>query len=725
MKADIDPEHGAPPVGDAKLFAGRFVRKQGQYGTVAVVGYLRPDGVDVIAEAKKLFPKDGVVETHGLTHHAGLIPGDWVEFDVAKNTRFRAPEYKAHHLKRLPRYAVLPESTLPSYRVLLTSEGWADDTRPGLWAFRLSGDMVIVVEMEARKDGRLHITRNSAREVKCYRYRDDRVARLTSGPASDDVFIAPAESELSPLDWSDEADHIARVVRSLAGVNDPRFSEIITWLELHHEEGTGRVSAASGDTEPALEALRSGALAARLRADRDLMEVYLAAALQNEGVREAVAAYAKEGHGAEWDRLRAELAEEIAAERVQRLKDLSAEMAAERDAAADRIDEELEQYEAAERAAVESRLEDARRDAAQRTETLEAQLSARTHELETRLDQRKQELDLEVADRERQLEEAQHKLAAVESERDSLLGQVEDARAQLTDARGEIDRALAIAARLGAADQSVAAPAVASRSGGIVRTFPKYPLVGPAAKGDLITRQVMLSDHGKHVLRSLIVMLLAGELPILLGDDSSDLLRVAESIICPGRFVSIEADPTLISPDDLWARPGSGAPTMLASAADAARDGAVLVVIRGIERSGARFWLPALAEALRSGGLPRGLLVCCSVQEPDHDEFAALPGDAPKLDVGGIFTPGASTAGPSLLTHPRIDLETLDPGPIPTDLSAGNSIVIELGDEPSLGLAMRAARMFAEAAVLLGDEKAAQRLVLEIAKPLSRASQSK
>jgi hypothetical protein len=275
--------------------------------------------------------------------------------------------------------------------------------------------------------------------------------------------------------------------------------------------------------------------------------------------------------------------------------------------------------------------------------------------------------------------------------------------------------------RLSPADQATGAP-VASRGGGIVRSFPKHPQVDAAVKGDLIARHVMLSDAGKDTLRSLVVMLLAGEVPILGGDQVTDLLRIAESVICPGRFVSIEADPTLISPDDLWSRPGSGAPTMLASAAEAARDGAVLVVIRGIERSGARFWLPALVEALRSGGLPRGLLVCCSVQDREHDEIAALPGDAPRLEVGGIFKPGAPSAGPSLLTHPRIDLETLDPGPMPSDLSAANPIVLELGEGLSLDLAMRSARMFAEASILLRDGGTAERIVLDITKALTPKS---
>lgn len=330
MTVDVKTERSVFAATDLKRFVGHFVRWQGQYGSIAVVGYLSQDGLDVIANSKRLFPRDGLVEIQGVNQHDCFHPGDWVEFDVVKNTRFRAPAYKALHLKRLPRFAVLPESTLSMYRDLLTREGWSGDTRPGFWAFRLAGDTVIVVELEAGKDGRLRVSRTSAREVKRYHYAHERVVHVNSGVKSDDVFIASIDSEMTSLDWSDDVDHIARVVSSLADMNDPRVSEIIRWLELHQEVITNRVSSASDDREPVLDALRSAALASRLRADHKLMEVYLTAVLHDEAVRDVVAAYVKEGHGAERAKLRAELSGEIASEKTRRLAQLSAELEAER-----------------------------------------------------------------------------------------------------------------------------------------------------------------------------------------------------------------------------------------------------------------------------------------------------------------------------------------------------------------------------------------------------------
>ncbi len=707
MKGDVELERDISTSADSKWLVGHFVRRQGQFGTVSVVARRSGAGIELIPEPKKLFPRDGCVETQGINQNAGLLPGDWLEFDVAKNQRFRAPECKVVRLKRIPRFAVLPESSVPGYRVLLTREGWPGDHRPGLWAFRLAGDMVLVAELELGKDKRLRLGRVSARNVKCYRYHDDSVVRLRGAKVSDDGYILPEEVPVASFDWSDEADYIGRVVRALAGAGDPRVADIIAWLELHHEAGTGKVAAAPGDKEEGLEALRSGALAERLRADGELMEIYLAAALQNDGVRDAVAAYTREGHGAEWDRLRAELADEVASEKAERLQELSAEIEAERVAGLARLDQELVRHGKAEREAQAARSAIAEREAVGRIDVLETDVAARRDELER-----------EMAARTDALAETNDSVAAAEAELEGLRSETEDARAQLGEVKSEIDRLLAIADRIGPTGPGVSH--AARSTAGFPMTFPEHPLAEVGAKAVLISRNVMLSEHGKETLESLLVLFLAGELPVLVGDQVSDLLRVAETVIAPGRLVSIEADPTLISIDDLWSRPGSGMPTLLATAADAARGGgAVIAVVRGIERSGARFWMPALAEALRSGAFPRGLFVCCTVNDRDHDEIAALPGGEPWFEVADAFRPEAYAAAPTLLSQSRLALETLDPGSAPTDLSAVTAMTLGLEQHRSVDLMMRAARMFAEAIVALGNEDKARRLVARVTQSLA------
>ena len=705
MKGNVELEHDLST--SAEWLVGHFVRRQGQFGTVSVVARRSGAGIELIPDPRKIFPRDGCVETQGINQNAGLRPGDWLEFDVAKNHRFRAPECKVVHLKRIPRLAVLPERGTLEHRVLLTGEGWSGDRRPGLWAFRLTGDMILVGELELGEDKRLRLSRASAREVKCYRYHEDSVVRLSTGKISDDVYILPEETPDTSFDWSDEVDHIGRVVRALAGAGDPRVSDIIAWLELHHEAGTGKVSAASGDKEEAFEALRSGALAARLRADRELMEIYLSSALDNEGVREAVAAYAREGHGAEWDRLRAEMADEVASEKGERLQELLAEIEIKRVAGLASLDQELTRLDEAERGAQAARLALDEREAAARIAALEMEVTAKRDELEC-----------EMALRKGALAEKNEAVAAAEVELSSLSSEIENACARLGEVKSEIDRLLAIAHRL---DPAGPGASHASRATAVFPvTFPEHPLTEAAAKVDLISRNVMLSDKGKEALESLLVLFLSGELPILVGDQVSDLLRVAETIIAPGRFVSIDADPTLISIDDLWSRPGSGMPTLLATAADAAKGGgAVIAVVRGIERSGARFWMPALAEALRCGILPRGLFVCCTVDDREHDEIDELPSGAPWLEVADAFRPEAYSAAPTLLSPSRLALESLGPGASAADLSAVTAMTLGLEQYRSVNLMMRAARIFAEGVVALGDEDKACRLVARVMQSLT------
>lgn len=705
MKVDVNLSRLNSAGSDTPLLVGQFVRRDGQYGLVSVYGHLTANGVDAITDTRKVFGRNGTVETYGVIQHAGLLPKNWVEFDLTRNTRPCAQKYKVVHLRRLPRYAVLPESTIDGYRSLLTEEGWRSDSRPGLWAFRLSGNMVLVAEMELVKDKGLRITRTAAREVKCYAYDDKDVVRLLTAGEADDVYLHRSEEPLNLLDWSDEVDHIGRVIRFLADVNDPRITEIITWLELHHEDGTGRISSTSCDRSEAIDALRSGSLAARLHNDRELMEIYIAAAVENEAVREAVAAYAREEHGAEWERLRSELNVDIENERERRLEALASEIKANRVVAAARLDDELAAMEATKRAALEETIEKAEHDVAERIK-----------ELEETIDKRRGELNQELIAQADMLSCMKVEVASSETELAGIRNETETARSELGELETEIDRLLAISARL--QQQESVSSTVSTRPSGIPRVFPSHRLADLTSKAGLITDNVMLLDEGKAALRSLLVLLLSGEVPVLSGNEVADFLRIAETIICPGRAVTIEADPTLISVDDLWARPGSGMPTLLAAAADAAKDGgAVMVVIHGIERSAARYWLPALADALRNGGLPRGLFICCTVNDLEHEEVEALPNDTPRMSVDAVFQDAAFVAGATLLSSRHIVLETLDPGLMPSDLSAFTTMMLGMESHRSISVTMRAARMVAEAMSLLDDKNEAKRIALKFATP--------
>ena len=221
-------------------------------------------------------------------------------------------------------------------------------------------------------------------------------------------------------------------------------------------------------------------------------------------------------------------------------------------------------------------------------------------------------------------------------------------------------------------------------------------------------------------MKRLLVLMLAGEMPMLYGADALDFVKLAGILASPGRTGLMRADPTLVSIEDLWARPGSGAPTILAAAAAASAGGtAALIAIVGVEMSGARFWVSALSDALRTGTLPRGLLVCGVVNDIDHEEAKALPSDIPFLEIEGVFEPGAFFGALTLPTVATVELRAVNPGPVPTNAGAAAKVMALLGFEPTLGLAMRVARITAEAVSMLGEELATTTLVIELARDIN------
>lgn len=691
----------------SRPLVGRFVGKQGVFGAVAVVGRVGESGIELFDKPKRQFPREGLVEIQGVIQ-AGLLPGEWVEFDAVKNQRPRAHQYKTAHLRRLPRYAVLPELTVAGYRALLTKTGWKGDRRSGLWALGISSGRVLLTELEIGKDGALRIPRNATSDVRWHTYSDELVAKIPLDGGAEAVFLGDIAVAPGSFDWSDEVDYIARVVRSMSVTNDPHVADIISWLELHHEELTDNVLSGAIDRSASESALRSGELAQRLRGDREIMKAYLDAALQDEEVREVVAGWAREGHGDEAERLRRDLQREIAEVREQRLAVLAVEVEEKRLEALAKVEAEASLVAEAHRA-----------EAADRRRNAETAQAERLRAFEEECEHGRETFRQETREYANALDGMRVETEAATRELDQVRAEKAEAGERLAALETEIDRLLAVSDRLGSEDRQPNKMAQAFANG-VPYIFHARQLVPAASKGALIQQHALLTNGGKQQMLRLATLMLAGELPLLTGGDAPNLAKVAGAVLTPGRSASIEADPTIISVDDLWSRPGSGALTAMAAAAAAAGEGgATLVTIRGIERSGARFWYPALGEALRGGGLPRGLLVTCLIGDREHEEVEALPLDTHLMEVENAFTDSAYLAGPMLLAPPALQLETLEPDPVSSDLSSANALLTTLGFKPSLDISMRVARIYLEAMALLGDEGEARPLVVEIARKMA------
>ncbi len=686
-----------------RIYFGRVQRKQGLFGSVSVVGTIVGTTIDYIPDAKRRFPKDGTVETQGVAQHAGLSQGDWVEFDAVKNTRPRASEYKVAHIRRIPRYAELLECTgEASLRAVLNRTGWRGDRRAGLWALKVYDDRVVIVDLELHDDGALRIPRSAARSVAFFDFSDDAVVRLDAAEPS---YLVPKREPDGHFDWSDETDHVARVIRSLATVDDSRIGDLIAWLELHHESGTGRISAAGVDHDAALDALRSGELAERLRADRELMRAYLEAATRDPSVAAVVAEYAREGHTEARAKLLRELEGEIAERRSQLVAAQEDDLAQARKTAEADVEEDIRTLRNEKLGELESAVKNAQLEHRESVSRLEAEYQEHRERLNRQTDAASSHLiQLEVS------------IAAARSDLDAERQMLEAEKARAQEAAAEVDRLLSVSERL----TTTSSATTTSNGSAVPFAFPERQLVSPKVVSENINSLPILSPKGRDLLRQLVVLMRAGEVPLLYGADAADFVRVAGQVLTPGRVGFMRADPTLVSIEDVWARPGSGTPTILAAASSSvSKGGSVLIAVTDIESSAARFWLPALSEFLRSSPSLRGLLVCALTGDIEHDEVKALPQDVAVLEIEGSFERGAYYGALTLAGVAGTPQFALDPGEEPARNAAAARCVADFGFEPSIGLAMRTARIFSEAVAMLGDETAASKVTVALAKNIN------
>jgi hypothetical protein len=673
--------------GGTPWYAGRFVRRRGAHGAVDVLALATDKGWEAIKKPRKLFPKSGQAEILGVAVST-LRPGDWLAFQVA-NSRPDVLSLKISAHRVMPRYVDMAAiGSIEAARVLFANEGWAGGWQAGHWAVRFASDGILVVDLARERGDRLRVPASSLQRIPCYNFD---AHRIISEPGIEHPVPLYDLGDTEPLavhDWSADADYIAHVVRSLAGEDDPRLGDLIAWLELHRDESTGRVSATRANHEKAFEAIRSGELAARLSADKTLMATYLAA-VRDDPVIAQVAARAA--------------AQLSAHDREAVIAALRSELAAAHESEKSQQDDELKER--------ERRLEEALQER-MRQRSLVLQ-----RELECRSVAAAQEAEARAAATTEALEAA---VAEISSERNVILAERD--RLQLEASQLTNDVAALVEKRRAAEDEvarlSVTAAALAPRSQAPARTLAHLSETH-AARGTALTieglgaqisRVRLLTDHGKALMERFAIFMLAGELPVLEGDQADDFAFIGEALMAAGGLVPFDADATILAPEDIWSRPGSGIESPVAQAADLARnsDGTFLVQLRGIERSAARIWYPALATLLRRGLLPRRLLLFATVIDTTSEEAQALPNDACRMVIEDAIVTGAALVAPSVLSAGSASTAFhLDPGDRPADLSSALAVLPELGVDIDIATSLRVARVAVEASRLRPDNNAA------------------
>lgn len=667
-------------------YAGRCIKRaeQNKAAHLEAVAQLVSGKWQLIEDPKTLFRHTNDVELRA-TDARHMKVSDWAAFTIGEK-RGRAKSWPATAHRRLHRYVDLAAlgSAEQAQRKLV--EGIQTQHPSGTWIVRCTDNEVLQVELR-QLDGVAYLASGNDK-VSAYRFDLDSVIRMPTVDEEVELYDLKDATRTTVYDWAPDDSFALRVVRAAADAGDAHARSLIAWLESHAKRAEGLLPVKSSDLAAANEALRSGKLAERLAADQALLQAFLDELIADERIsallKEETERIAEQERAAARAQAEADAKREIEAYRKQRLAAFEAEL--------DKTTQELQAQAEAEHSlrqkVLSEELDRLRADSeASLRETVVARVNA-MEKLASELDTRCKNLSIE----------ANRAKAAVEEERqkeESLRTKVAEAKASLDAIH---DSAAKVASELATEQARLAAARMKCPTLGALGAAKPLTLADVGAK---IEASPLLSDSGKALMAHFLALTLAGEVPALCGPGVDDFLLAAEIMLGGGRSVRMEGDPTILTFEDLWIRAGTDLRTGFGQALAIAggiegKPRTTLAVLERAERSGARFWYPTLADRAQRRGMPRRLLVCVTIADPECEEAEEILARAVRLDMNDVLA--ADNAFPLAMMAASAELATeLDPGDERADLTLGAAKLA--ADVPQLGAvrAMRAMRAVAEA----------------------------
>lgn len=658
-------------------YAGRCAKRHDIIANVEVLAQSNANGWVRVDNAKRLFPRTGEVEVRGQDM-LSLRPGEWVLFQIGQQLRGR---WKAGQHRRLNRFVDLSDAgSIEDIRRRLFIYGLETTEQPGSWTVRIREKEVLHVELVRRADA-LFVPH--AAKLPAYAYDAAAVLQMPCGTGYTALYDRPNEApQLAVYDWLPDDQYLSRVVRSLAAVDDPRVPEILVWLKANVDEATGRLSDNSTDLAAAHEAQRSGELARRLASDRDLLRAYAKTLRSDPKIVSLLAAEVESIAEQERYALRQKAAEQLESEIAER-----------RAAGLLKADLDLATYAQERRAELDKTqvaLEAAAEDA----------MAVRQREIDIAFEEHQTRIRDEMAELVRQCEA----LAAtnstietdIESNRTELAALLQTKSATSTD----VDRS---------SFSTIELPGRRPLRGVALA----WPERGQPVRVNEIKRHIaacaLLTPNGAALMEHFVALTLAGDVPVLVGSQVNDFLTVAETLLSSGASARIVADPTIIAFEDLWVRAGTCCDTALTQGlalAGGEYSTTVLGIIEQAERSGARFWMPALVDRSRRGGFPRRFLLCATLVDMSCEEAAAVRSLCVCLDAESVIVEGAAAIAAATLR--AADRRELDPGDRPVDVLEGLRATATVAAHLSVGASLRAARAAVESAQVSGADASTQ-----------------
>jgi hypothetical protein len=639
-----------------------------------------------IESRKALFKNMDSLEWRSTeARHVRLL--EWVAFTLTP-TGLKAKPWQAGQHRRLYWYAdYSAEGGQEQLHRRLSTRGVKLPHLTGIWILRCANDEVLLLDLK-QQEGAAHLA-GSPGKVSAYRFDPTCVTTVTTDDGDIELYDLNNASNKCTYDWTSDDAFALRIARAAADAGDVHAHNLIAWLDGFAKRGRSLTPVDPSDIVAANDAIRAGKMAKRLADDQDLLRKFIDAFTGDERingvVRSCAAQIAEEERDAERSRAGKTVAVEIATHRQNKLQEFKDEL------------DKIKQSHLAQ-------LEEARK---QRLKELKVELDQRQAADEEALrcgaGARRAAVEASVLTLENQhvaLSEEVTRLRAAEEEANSAL-------TSLLAGANEVSRSIEALRR----EADDIHKALLAERATLTALEMKYPIprmpaattiVSTAKLGENIAVSKLLSTEGKKLMMQFAALMLAGEIPVLCGPGVRDFLAIAERMLSGGRAVRIEADPTIITFEDLWVRPGLGVSTALGhalrSAAGAAGEPRTsLAVIERAERSGARFWYPSLSDFAEQGDLPRRLLMCATVDDASCDEASALFAHAVRLDVNDPLASDAEFALAMARTNASVPTDELDPGAARADATLAAADLIAYVKTLGAARSARALRVLAQA----------------------------
>jgi hypothetical protein len=559
------------------------------------------DGVmrDLTHTSQTDFPPDGEIELRGA--RAFLKPDDWV---IAKPVLDGPPRRRRWisptSRKLLPFEDLSALSGQADARRLLVETGLQDGF-VGEKVYRIGTDEMIVVKMVKADDGRSRATSADMARLPVFKFDAARILGIPTPGGSISLIEKNHQlPEVRVANWMSDAEYVGQIIRAALsdGDQEQKTRAAIAATLVEHAGRLEALLSGAGNPDPAIveEISRSKRLGEIMNSNPSMVADFMNA-LRRDPV---VASRIKE----EISRLTSDAVE---AKRAALTADLTAALEVEFDGVRRERREKLK-----------AELDDLEASGLQ---YLQEKIDGERNAALAGIEVRKTALELAVGD----LERSRDALHAAHLSKQEEIGALEaDAArlvAEVADRKSDIDRLLRM-------DQALQGKRDISADADGRPLFPLVeatPTAAPLALGDIqdwLKASHLLTEPGRWNVAKLAALVLSGAVPVVDGPEADEVLDILSSMLAGGAMTAFDCDPTVITFDDLWHRPGAGgAPTVLGEALSATRrePKARLCAIRRAELSPSGFWIEGLRRAGKQRAVPKEFLLCVTRSGDDGD----------------------------------------------------------------------------------------------------------